>query len=37
MTEDQRWQLVLLVRSIAQKAVVPDKKPGDAGEKPPHQ
>jgi len=37
MTEDQRWQLVLLVRSFAQKAVAPDKKPGDVGEKLPHQ
>ena len=37
MTEDQRWQLVLLVRSLAQKAVAPDKKSGDAGEKPPSQ
>src|SRR6266436_7248758 len=37
MTEDRRWQLVLLVRSFAQKAVAPDKRPGDAGEKPPHQ
>ena len=37
MSEDQRWQLVLLVRSLAQKAVAPDKKSGDAGEKPPSQ
>ena len=35
MTEDQRWQLVLLVRTFAQKTAVPDKKSGDAGEKPP--
>jgi mono/diheme cytochrome c family protein len=34
MTEDQRWQLVLLVRSFAQKTVAPDKKSGVAGEKP---
>jgi mono/diheme cytochrome c family protein len=27
MTEDQRWQLVLLVRSFAQSATVPEKKP----------
>ena len=33
LTEDQRWQLVLLVRAFAQKTA--DKKPGDAGEKPP--
>ena len=37
MTEDQRWELVLLVRAFAQKTVAPDKKPGDAGEKPPPQ
>ena len=37
MTEDQRWQLVLLVRSFAKKSVGPDKKSGDAGEKPPLQ
>ena len=35
MTEDQRWQLVLLVRAFAQKNMAPDKKSGDAGEKPP--
>jgi mono/diheme cytochrome c family protein len=35
MTEDQRWQLVLLVRAFAQKTAAPDKLPGDAGEKPP--
>ena len=28
MTEDQRWQLVLLVRSFAQPLVSPEKKPG---------
>jgi len=37
MTEDQRWQLVLLVRTFAQKTAVPDKKSGDAGKKPPSQ
>jgi mono/diheme cytochrome c family protein len=37
MSENQRWQLVLLVRSFAQKTVAPDKKSGDAGEKPPPQ
>jgi len=37
MTEDQRWQLVLLVRSFAQETVAPDKRSGDAGEKPPPQ
>jgi mono/diheme cytochrome c family protein len=37
MTEDQRWQLVLLVRSFSQKAAGVDKKSDDAGEKPlPH-
>ena len=30
MTEDQRWQLVLLVRSFAQPLVSPEKKPGAA-------
>jgi mono/diheme cytochrome c family protein len=34
MTEDQRWQLVLLVRSFAQKAAAPEKNSGVAGEKP---
>jgi hypothetical protein len=34
MTEDQRWELVLLVRSFAQKTAAPDKKSGAAGEKP---
>ena len=37
MTEDQRWQLVLLVRSFAQKNAAPDKKSDAAGEKPPPQ
>jgi len=37
MTEDQRWQLVLLVRAFAQEPVTPDKKSGDAGGKPPPQ
>ena len=37
MTEDQRWQLVLLVRSFAQKPVAPDKQSDAAGEKPPPQ
>jgi len=35
MTEDQRWELVLLVRSFAKETVAPDKKSGAAGEKPP--
>ena len=35
MTEDQRWQLVLLVRSFAQKSAAPDKKFDAVGEKPP--
>jgi mono/diheme cytochrome c family protein len=35
MTEDQRWQLVLLVRSFAQKSAAPDKKSDAVGEKPP--
>jgi mono/diheme cytochrome c family protein len=34
-TEDQRWQLTLLVRSFSQKAVLPAKKFDDVGEKPP--
>src|SRR5467141_4195545 len=34
MTEDQRWELVLLVRSFAKKSVGPDKKSDAAGEKP---
>ena len=34
MTEDQRWQLVLLVRSFAQKTAAQDNKSGDGGEKP---
>ena len=34
MTEDQRWELVLLVRSFAQKTAAPDKKSDAAGEKP---
>ena len=34
MTEDQRWQLVLLVRSFAQTTAAPEKKSGPAGEQP---
>jgi hypothetical protein len=30
MTEDQRWQLVLLIRSFAQETVPADKKSGAA-------
>ena len=37
MTEDQRWQLVLLIRSFAQKSAAPDKKSDAAGDKPPPQ
>jgi len=33
MTEDQRWQLVLLVRSLAQKTAASDKKFDAGGEK----
>jgi mono/diheme cytochrome c family protein len=33
LTEDQRWQLVLLVRSFAQPAATPEQKP-DGGQKP---
>jgi len=33
LTEDQRWQLVLLVRAFAQPAVTPEQKP-DGGKKP---
>ena len=33
MTEDQRWQLVLLVRSLAQKTAASDKKLDAGGEK----
>jgi mono/diheme cytochrome c family protein len=33
-TQDQRWQLTLLVRSFSQGATVPDRKPDDAGERP---
>jgi hypothetical protein len=32
MAEDQRWQLVLLVRSFAQTTAAPEKKSGPAGE-----
>jgi mono/diheme cytochrome c family protein len=35
MTEDQRWQLVLLVRAFAQESS--GKQSGDAGKKPPPQ
>jgi hypothetical protein len=36
-TEDQRWQLTLLVRSFSQKMTPPEKKPVNAGETPPAQ
>jgi len=34
-TDDQRWQLTLLVRSFSQKTTPPEKKPDDAVENPP--
>ena len=34
MTEDQRWQLVLLVRAFAQENAGREKRTDDAGEKP---
>jgi hypothetical protein len=34
-TEDQRWQLTLLVRSFSQQTPPPEKKPENAGETPP--
>jgi mono/diheme cytochrome c family protein len=34
-TEDQRWQMALLVRSFSQKTAAPDRKSDDTGEKPP--
>lgn len=37
MTEDQRWQLVLLVRSFPQKNAALDRSSDTAGEKPPPQ
>jgi hypothetical protein len=35
LPELERWQLVLLVRSFAQKSAAPDKKSDTVGEKPP--
>jgi len=35
ITEEQRWQLTLLVRSFSQKTVETDKKPEEPGEKQP--
>jgi mono/diheme cytochrome c family protein len=35
ITEEQRWQLTLLVRSFSQKSTEADKKPGEEGESAP--